>query len=370
MTPDVIVIGGGLHGCSAALHLALRRQRVIVLERAAVGRHASGVNAGGVRTLGRDIEEVPLAIAGMELWRSIESLVGDDCGFLPHGQIKVAETQTELQELEERREALLARGHDHEVMIDAAELHHRAPGIAPHCIAALMVADDGAADPYRTTMAFRRKAESLGVIFREGEGVVAIERMGQGWRVKTPGLELEAPVIVNAAGAWADAIAAMVGDHAPITTRCSMMIVTERLPHFLEPVIGATGRKLSFKQAANGSLLIGGGHQAKPDKQRETYQLDMLNLAQGALAAAALFPLVQDVGIVRGWAGLEAQTPDHLPIIGASPSAPGIFHSFGYSGHGFQLGPIVGSALAELIVTGATNLPIAPFALERFQRLN
>ncbi|MEI8145307.1 MAG: FAD-binding oxidoreductase, partial [Alphaproteobacteria bacterium] len=229
-------------------------------------------------------------------------------------------------------------------------------------------ADDGAADPYRTTMMFRRKAEALGVVFHEREGVTALERSGSTWRVITPGRNFEAPVVVNAAGAWADTIAAMIGDHAPLVTRCSMMIVTEKLPHFLDPVIGATGRKLSFKQAANGSLLIGGGHQGRPDRAHETYELDMRNLAMGAQAASALFPLVKYVTMVRGWAGLEAQTPDHLPIIGASPAAPGIFHSFGYSGHGFQLGPVVGSALAELIVTGATNLPITPFELNRFSQ--
>jgi len=226
MTPDVIVIGGGLHGCSAALHLALRGQKVIVLERTAVGRHASGVNAGGVRTLGRDIAEVPLAVAGMELWRSIMQLVGDDCGFQAHGQIKVAETQAEMRQLEARHDELRALGYDHEVLIDATELRRCAPGIASHCVGALMVADDGAADPYRTTTMFRRKAEALGVVFHEREGVTALERQGSIWRVITPGRNFEAPVIVNAAGAWADIIAAMVGDNAPLTTRCSMMIVT------------------------------------------------------------------------------------------------------------------------------------------------
>jgi sarcosine oxidase subunit beta len=63
--PDVIVIGGGLHGCSAALHLARRGARVTVIEKDHVGRHASGVNAGGVRRLGRHLAEVPLAVAAM-----------------------------------------------------------------------------------------------------------------------------------------------------------------------------------------------------------------------------------------------------------------------------------------------------------------
>src|SRR5205807_8651536 len=85
ITPDVIVIGGGLHGCSAALHLARRGARVTVLEKDHVGRHASGVNAGGVRRLGRHLAEVPLAVTAMELWhrigdlRSEERRVGKEC---------------------------------------------------------------------------------------------------------------------------------------------------------------------------------------------------------------------------------------------------------------------------------------------------
>ena len=94
---DVIVIGGGLHGCSAALQLALRGRRVILLERRHIGRHASGINAGGVRTLGRDLAEIPLSLLGMALWQNIQELVGDDCGFATCGQVKVAESDQEWQ---------------------------------------------------------------------------------------------------------------------------------------------------------------------------------------------------------------------------------------------------------------------------------
>lgn len=94
--PDVIVVGGGLHGCSTALHLAMRGVRALVLEKDHIGRHASGVNAGGVRQLGRHAAEVPLSVASMALWHGIRDLVDDDCGFESHGQLKVAETEAEL----------------------------------------------------------------------------------------------------------------------------------------------------------------------------------------------------------------------------------------------------------------------------------
>jgi sarcosine oxidase subunit beta len=92
-TADVLIIGGGIHGCSTALHLALRGLKPIVIEKDYAGRHASGVNAGGVRQLARHVAEIPLSVASMELWERIESLVGDDCGFESHGQVLVAENE-------------------------------------------------------------------------------------------------------------------------------------------------------------------------------------------------------------------------------------------------------------------------------------
>jgi sarcosine oxidase subunit beta len=184
--------------------------------------------------------------------------------------------------------------------------------------------------------------------------------------VTTDSATHEAPWTVNCAGAWGARIAAMAGDCIPLSTRCSMMIVTEKLPHFIDPVVGAEGRKLSFKQTANGSVLIGGGHQGMPDLDGEDYAITPLNLARGAAAAIALFPGMDGVGIVRAWAGLEAQTPDNLPVIGRSPASEGLIHSFGYSGHGFQLGPIVGSAVTDLVTQGSTNLPISAFGVGRF----
>jgi sarcosine oxidase subunit beta len=81
----------------------------------------------------------------------------------------------------------------------------------------------------------------------------------------------------------------------------------------------------------------------------------------------ALFPAMRGARIARSWCGIEAQMPDDIPVIGASARAEGIVHAFGFSGHGFQLGPIVGRAVAELVATGATALPIGAFGIERFR---
>ncbi len=363
---DAIVVGGGLHGCSAALQLALRGRRVVVLERRHVGRHASGINAGGVRTLGRDLAEVPLSVLGMAHWHGIRELVGDDCGFTACRQVKVAETPAELSALERRAQAVRRLGYDHERVVDAHELRRLVPAVAGHCVGALVADGDGAADPYRTTHAFAARARAAGAQVVEGAAVTGLDWRHGAWVVATTAGTWRAGAVVNAAGAWAGRLAALAGDDFPLTTRASMMIVTERMPPFVVPVVSAAGRALSFKQSASGTVIIGGGQQGRADLDREQAWVNVSNLARSAQAAAALFPAMREARVVRAWCGIEAQTPDRLPVIGHSTRAPGLVHVFGFSGHGFQLGPVCGLAVADLVLAGGTALPVAPFSPARF----
>jgi sarcosine oxidase subunit beta len=367
-SPDVIVIGGGLHGCSAALHLARRGAAVTVIEKDHVGRHASGVNAGGVRRLGRHPAEIPLSAAAMELWHSIGDLVDDDCGFERVGQVKIAENEAEMELLAQRVQSVRALGFTHEELVDRAGLREIVPAISGHCVGAIVCRGDGAALPYRTTLAFKRKSEQIGVRFLEGTRVERVRRIGSVRRVETDSVSLQAPIVVNCAGAWADRICAWLGEPVPLEVTALMLMISTRMRRFVEPVVGACGRPLSFKQFANGTVLIGGGYRGRADRDSNWTSLDFSGLAASAATARDLFPIMGEAEIVRCWAGIEARMPDDIPVIGPSSTAAGIFHAFGFSGHGFQLGPIVGSIIAELVTTGHTNLPIAPFSIARFQK--
>ena len=362
---DVIVIGGGLHGLSAALHLARGGKRVVILERSWVGRHASGASAAGVRTLNRALEELPIALEAMDMWHNISSLVGSDCGFHANGQIQVAETAEGAAVLERRLQKSRAAGFSHEEMIDRAELRRLVPAIAPHCVGGLTVRTDGAADPHKTLEAFRRSAEAAGVVVEEGRGVTAITRRGADWVVRAGSRDFTAPHVVNAAGAWAAKIAAMVGDDIALGHKASLMMVTERIAPFLKPVVSLVGRPLSFKQTDQGTLVIGGGLQGRADIEAQKSFVDFSQLSRSARAVTDLFPMTASLRIVRSWAGMEAKTADLLPVIGPSPQAEGFVHVFGFSGHGFQLVPVVGAIVSDLIIHGGTNRMIAPFAAER-----
>ena len=363
---DVVIIGGGIHGCSTALHCALRGMKVALIEKDHAGRHASGVNAGGVRQLLRDVEEIPLSLASMAIWLRIGELLDDDCGFVNDGQVLVAENDEELAACRARVDDLNLRGFTHEELIDARELRELVPAVAETCPGGVVSRRDGAAIPERATQAFKRAAARHGATIRENERVLSIARENGLWRATTAQGVYAAPILVNAAGAWGGALAASVGDVFPVETIAPMLMITAPMPAFIKPVVILRGRKLSFKQFGNGTVLIGGGHRGRAFPQENRTALDWRKLAVSARTVWELFPIMRSATIVRAWAGIEARMADDLPVVGASPRHEGLYHQFGFSAHGFQLGPGTGAVMAELIATGATNTPIEGLSPARF----
>ena len=364
---DVLIIGGGLMGSATALYLGLRGVRCTVLDRAHAGRHASGVNAGGLRKLNRHPAEIPLSVEAGRVWGHISDLVDSDCDVKLAGQARVAENGVDLEILERRAALVRNLGYDHEQMIGREALYQKIPALAPHCVGALWCDGDGYARPYHATTAFRRKAESLGATYHTGTAVDALERDGDDWLASTRRGEFRAPILVNTAGAWGARLAAAVGETLPVEPKAPTLMVTERLPPFIDPVVGAASRKLSFKQMQNGTVVIGGAHLARLDIARERTEIDYRNMAESARTVTALFPQMAGARIVRFWAGIEAFTPDGIPIIGPSGKVRDLYHAFGFSAHGFQLSPVVGRIMSELILDRRSSLPIEAFGVERFE---
>ena len=363
----VIIVGGGLHGSSTALHLARAGVPALVLEKNYIGRHASGVNAGGVRTLTRHLAEVPLSLAAQTIWHQIQDWVDDDCDFHHTGQMRVAENESDVQTLQQRLKTMHEHGYTHEEWVSAQDVRAMIPAITPSIMGGLIARGDGSADPYRTTRAFRMKAQSLGARVMEGIQVQHIAREGKDWKLQTDQGLFSAPVLVNCAGAWADKISAQFGEPVPLKAVGPMMLVTSRMPHFLDLVVLGTSRALSFKQRENGTVLIGGGRPAWTDRDTDQTELDFRLLGEGARVVCDLFPHMKHATVNRGWAGIEASMPDGIPVIGPSKTMQDLYHAFGFSAHGFQLGPIVGKITADLITTGKTDLPIEPFSIDRFK---
>ncbi|MGB0466719.1 MAG: NAD(P)/FAD-dependent oxidoreductase [Pontibacterium sp.] len=368
MNSDVLIIGGGIQGCATAYHLARSGLSVTVLEKDRVSRHASGVNAGGVRVLGRHLSEVALSKAAMELWAGLDDELDADTGFRARSLVNISATEADMESLHQRQNSMHKLGYFHEKIIDQQELRERLPHVAPHCIGGVVSETDGYAIPYQSTLAFRLAAARFGAKFIEGSAVRAIRRIGSAWLVDTQDSSHEASHLVNCAGAWADQIAVMIGDNVPLTHSAPMLMITTRMPHFATPVVGAVSRPLSFKQFENGTVLIGGGAKGFADRDNNRTRLDYSKLATGAKNAIEFFPIMKTASINRMWSGLEAYMPDNLPVIGKSVSADNAYHAFGFSAHGFQMGPVVGKVMADLIISGQSSFELDAFRIDRFER--
>ena len=174
MTADLIVVGGGLIGLATAVEAASLGLSVTLLEAQTVGRHASSASAGGVRSLNRHPLEIPLARDALDDWDGLAARLGADVGFVRSGQVRVAEDEAALARLESREAMTRDMGHGHEEIVGRAALHAMEPALARHALGALVVRDDGFADPLKTVQAYRAAALRLAVRIAEGVRVAAI----------------------------------------------------------------------------------------------------------------------------------------------------------------------------------------------------
>jgi sarcosine oxidase subunit beta len=370
---DVLVIGGGLQGCAIALHLARAGVAVTVIDRGVAGRQASGVNAGGLRLLLRDLREYPVSQRAMEIWADLPALVGDAAApcevRLGTGQVAVAMDAAEWTWAQARAAEMRRLGHANEVLLDAGAIRALLPGLSDRALGGLVSSGDGHANPAAAARAFREAAAAAGARIVERCEVRGVNRLASGrWRVDTGMGSLEAETLVNCAGAWGAEVAAMVGEDLPLQVLALSMMVTARVQPFITPVVIGIDRPLSFKQSAAGSLVIGGGIAGRACLSEGTSFTVMDRMTASAEATLEAFPALASVPVLRTWTGLEGKTPDGVPYIGESRVNPGLWHVFGFCGHGFQLAPAVGEAVAASLLSGQAQPMLAPFAPGRFAK--
>ena len=380
--PDAVIIGGGLIGLSAALALRYTGMDVTVLETTTIARHASSASAGGVRSLNRDPAEIALARAALPVWAALDKQLGYPCGFKASGQIRVAENADAFDALAARAALTRNLGHHHERLIGANELKFRLPELADNCAGALLVDDDGYADSLMTVHAYRQACINAGVSLQEGVRVSAINSDNAGLQLhcvtqgdtlpKEPRwLEYRCRHCINAAGAWGNVLSTSVGEPVPLRAAALQMAVTEPIPKFVSDVVGCHARKLSLKQTAAGALVIGGGYEGFVHDDQHVGLRGTLNhtlAAENLANAAALFPHLQHVRVVRQWAGIEGMIIDSLPVLGQSHRVPGLIHAFGFSAHGFALVPVIGPLVAAIAQGRDDHLSIDAFSIDRFEK--
>ena len=367
LSADVAIIGGGIIGCATAYHLARRGRSVVVLERGLVGGVASGVNFSNLRLQGVPATEMPLALMSQALWEGLEAELGETLEYLREGHVHLALEPAHLPRLEAN--AAIARAHGVEVMLlDRADTLRRFPFLDPRVQGASWSARDAVVNSRLVTPAFARAVLRLGGRILEQTPVTAVEQRENGFLVTTGAgrPSVTAPVLLNASGAWGGALAAQFGETVPIFPAGPVQIVTEPVPGFARAVLHAVDGSILFRQTARGNVLIAGHPRITVDAASGRTRVPPSKMATNMARLVSLVPHMRAHHVIRTWTGIEGYLPDMVPAVGASGTTPGLFHAFAFSGHGLQLAPAIAVGLAELIVDGGTQIPLAPYALSRF----
>lgn len=367
---DVVIVGGGIMGASAAFFLRQRGLSVILLERGLIGQQASGVNFGNTRRMGRPIEQLPLSNRAREIWLRFRELFGADVELLLNGHLRLGLTPAHEERLVQYAQDARDFGIGMQMLSETA-LRERFPYLGPEVTSGCYAPHDGHANPRLAAPIIGRAAARAGAQVFENTEIVAVEKDGEDFRVTAAnGRTFRAPVALITAGAWGDRISASFGEPVPMIVKAPQMCVTEPVPYAIEPTMGALTdvpeQSAYFRQVARGNIVIGGGgHEPVDMENRRAYvnpHRTLIKLAQ----APRVVPALRHLHIIRVWSGIEGYMQDGRPAMGPSARVPGLYYAFGFSGEGFQLGPGVGEVMAELIHTGTTSTPIGCYHIGRF----
>jgi len=348
----IVIVGGGLMGLSAAVHLrrADRAARVTLLERGRLGEAASSASAAGVRAMGRDAAERAIALESLGRWPDLDRELDAKTGYRRSGGLRVALDEAGWAEARATVDEQRAAGVPVE-LVDAAAARRLAPGISPECRGGVHCPIDGQADAVATVRAWTAAARRAGVAIEEGVGAadLVVERGRIVGVARSDGARQPCETAVLAAGAWTVPLLAKIGVTASLRGRGLQMLLTDPAPASLTPVVGCFGRPLSLKQLADGTYLIGGGWPARvPDEAINRWEV-LDDSVRGSLEIArAVYPPLAARRVAQSWAGIEAFAPDDLPLLGPVPGVEGLLVAAGFSGHGFALVPAVGDVLARL----------------------
>jgi sarcosine oxidase subunit beta len=350
---DVLIIGAGVMGSAIAYHIARQGQRVLVVEQAApaVTPAASWASAGGVRRQGRHAAEARLAIEAIERWQTLEEELEADLQYRQGGNLLLAESAGEAEQLATFVEQQHEHGFSDVCLVDRQEVRALVPGLNERVVAGSYSPRDGQADPAHTTRAFAAAAQRHGAVYwNETRALALLMRGERVVGVRTGRGGVQAGHVVLATGAWSDDLAATIGLHLPIRTRALQVILSNAAPaDTLRPVLSALSRSLSLKQLPGGEFLLGGGWPGDPTPDRRSYTLRPTSIQGNWATACELLPAVSRQHIARSWCGLEAESFDEIPFIGAVTGIEGLTLALGFSGHGFALSPAVGRCVADLI---------------------
>ncbi|HLE26609.1 MAG TPA: FAD-binding oxidoreductase [Anaerolineales bacterium] len=367
---DAIIIGAGIAGTSLAFHLCQRGWRPVVLERRFVGAGATGRSSGLVR-MHYDLEaESRLAWTSFDYFYNWRERVGGECGFTRTGFLQIVAPGY--------RDQLRANVAMHQrigiptLLVTPDDVKRLAPGFFTDDIElAAYEPESGYADPVSTAQSFLAAARARGAGLVQDCRVTKIKTSGgRVSGVETDRGEFHAPVVVNAAGAWAAEIGRMAGVEIPLDTWTHEVAYVRRPPSIRRhPTVIDLSLSMYFRPETGGLTLValedGNRFGEPPDADSEHVTPGFVERAVERLCRR--IPDMEAGSLKSTHVGRDGITPDQRAILDqAGPE--GFYLACGFSGTGFKLGPAVGACLSELIVDGrAVTVDISPFTLRRFE---
>lgn len=376
-TADVVIIGAGAVGAACAYFAARQGLRVTVVER---GQFASGTTSaceGNLLVSDKEAgPELDLSLYSRAIFAAELAEHGALWEFEAKGGLVVSGTEsgaTALADLTVRQR----RSGIEVTNLSADQLIDYEPHLSPDLMAGAYYPQDAQVQPMLMTAHLLRLARQHGAEVQTETEVTGLVRDGDRVTgVRTPAGAISSPVVINAAGTWAGAVAELAGLRLPILPRRGFVLVTEPLPltihhkvyagDYVANVLSSDGGLQTspvVEGTDSGTVLIGSSRERVGFDR--TVSLPVL--AQLAAKAIALFPVLAGVKVMRSYLGFRPYCPDHLPVIGPDPRAPGLWHASGHEGAGIGLAVGTAQLLAQALVGQPTDLDLTPFRPERFE---
>ncbi|MFI1096071.1 NAD(P)/FAD-dependent oxidoreductase [Streptomyces sp. NPDC020917] len=374
---DLVIIGAGVVGAAAAYFAALAGRRVVVVERGAIAGGTSSAGEGNLLVSDKEAgPELDLALYSQAVWREDLAEYAGRWEFESKGGLVVAASDKSVAALRELSVHQRASGVEVQD-VERARLHDYEPHLSKELAGAAFYPQDAQVQPMLVVAHLLRLARDLGASVRTRTEVTGFLRSGDRVTgVRTSDGDIPAGAVLNAAGTWAGEVAALARVSVPVRPRRGFVLVTEPMPPrtirhkvYAAEYVGDVASSDAALQTSpvvegtdSGTILIG----ASRERVGFDRTVSVPAISTLAAKAVALFPMLRQVRLMRTYHGFRPYCPDHLPVIGADPRAPGLWHACGHEGAGIGLAAGTGKLIAQALTGGQPDLDLAPFAPDRF----
>jgi sarcosine oxidase subunit beta len=365
---DVVIIGGGVNGCSLAYRLAKKGLDVILVEKKYLTSGATGACGAGIRQQWSTRENASLAIQSVKIFELLSKELGQDIEFRQGGYLIAIHDKKEMRQAE--KNVAMQRSLGLKVDILTPEKINDVVSILDvkgmGAIGATFCPTDGHANPFKTTFAYADAARNFGAEIYTHTTVTDLKtKKKEIHAVITDKGTIQTSVVVNAAGIDSKAIAEMVNVRLPLTPYRKEIMATERLQPLFEAMVISFKDGIYFSQQKEGQIVGGipipeekGGYKTMP-----TFEF-LQHMSQTLTRYA---PILKHVNVLRHWTGFYDVTPDARPILGEVREVKGFIQCSGFSGHGFMISPMVSKLLTDFITENKSSDVLESLRLDRFR---